>query len=276
MAFSLRSAPSRCSESARPPADVIRLRGGGTAPLVREELRYSTPELLAIERRIVETALYGADLQVGIAHAGAVAAALARRPFLSGEQAAMVRRLTGDGGQIVAVIGKAGTGKTTALAGAHEAWRGSGVPVVGAAVARRAARELRNASGIPSTSLAALLLELRRGGEYALARGSVVVLDEASMVASRDLGELVDHVRSAEGKLVLCGDHRQLPSIRAGGAFRAVAARTRRRSSCQRTAGRARNGSGRRSTSSATARRSRRSASTKPTNDSSSGATGRR
>jgi hypothetical protein len=32
--------------------------------------------------------------------------------------------------------------------------------------------------------------------------------------------------RRARGKLVLCGDHRQLPSIRAGGAFRAVAART--------------------------------------------------
>jgi len=100
------------------------------------------------------------------------------------------------------------------------------VTVVGAAVARRAARELQEAAGVPSTSLAGLLVELRRGGEYALAPGSVVVLDEASMVASRDLGELVEHVRSAAGKLVLCGDHRQLPSIRAGGAFRAVAART--------------------------------------------------
>lgn len=212
--------------SARPPGDVIRLHRGGRAPLVRDELRYSTPELLTIEQRIVETALDGANLGVGVAHPEAVAAALARRPFLSGEQHAMVRRLTSDGGQIVAVIGKAGTGKTTALAGAHESWRASGVPVVGAAVARRAAHELQEAAGIPSTSLAGLLVELRRGGDFALAPGTVVVLDEASMVATRDLGELVDHVCSAGGKLVLCGDDRQLPSIRAGGAFRAVAART--------------------------------------------------
>ena len=46
------------------------------------------------------------------------------------------------------------------------------------------------------------------------------------MVSSRDLGELVEYVVQAEGRLVLCGDHRQLPSIRAGGGFRAVVART--------------------------------------------------
>ena len=212
--------------SARPPADVLRVRGRARVPLLRDELRYSTPELLAIERAIVETALEGVDLPNGIADPAAVAAALARRPFLSDEQQSMVRRLTGDGGQVVAVIGKAGTGKTTALAGAHEAWSASGIRVVGAAVARRAAHELQEAAGIPSTSLAGLLVQLRRGGDYGLAPGTVVVLDEASMAASRDLGELVEHVREANGKLVLCGDHRQLPSIRAGGAFRALAART--------------------------------------------------
>ena len=138
----------------------------------------------------------------------------------------MVRRLTQGGGQIVAVVGKAGSGKTTALSAAREAWAASGLRVIGVAVARRAARELQESAGIPSTSLAGLLLELRRGGSFALALGAVVVLDEASMASSRDVGELVDYVVQARGKLVLCGDHRQLPSIRAGGAFRAIVART--------------------------------------------------
>jgi conjugative relaxase-like TrwC/TraI family protein len=212
--------------TSRPPADVVRIRRGGAAPLLRDDLRYSTPELLAIEQRIVTSALEGVGLPVGIASRAATEAALARRPFLSSEQQTMVRRLTCAGGQIVAVVGKAGTGKTTALTGAREAWEASGVAVVGAAVARRAARELQEAAGIPSTSLAALLLDLRRGEHYGLAPGTVVVLDEASMLASRELAELVDYVRAAGGKLVLCGDHRQLPSIRAGGAFRAVAMRT--------------------------------------------------
>jgi hypothetical protein len=66
--------------SARPPADAMRVRGRVRAPLLRDELRYSTPELLATERAIVETAHDGPDAQVGIAEPATVEAAHARRP----------------------------------------------------------------------------------------------------------------------------------------------------------------------------------------------------
>ena len=193
----------------------------------RDDQRYSTPELLRTEARILDVAVRGTGEPVGRARRDDVEAAIARRPYLAPEQKTMVRRLTLEGGTLAVVVGKAGTGKTTALAAAREAWAAAGTPVVGAAVARRAARELQDAAGIPSESLEALLRELRRGGPCALAEGTVVVLDEASMVATRDLGELVERVVDAGGKLVLCGDSRQLPSIRAGGAFEAVTARTR-------------------------------------------------
>ena len=39
------------------------------------------------------------------------------------------------------------------------------------------------------------------------------------MVPTRELAELVDQVERVEGKVVLIGDHRQLPEIGAGGAF---------------------------------------------------------
>ena len=45
------------------------------------------------------------------------------------------------------------------------------------------------------------------------------------MAATRQLAELLEHVEQADGKLVLVGDHRQLPEIEAGGAFRALVAR---------------------------------------------------
>lgn len=193
----------------------------------RDAVRYSTPEILAIEQRIVDVAVAGMHERVGIADPSDVIAACTRRAYLSDEQRAMVGRLTTEGGRIVAVVGKAGTGKTTALTAAREAWEASGIPVTGAAVARRAARELEETAGIPSNSLAALLGDLSRAGTCGLSPGIVVVLDEASMVGSRELATLVEHVVAANGKLVLCGDHRQLPSVRAGGAFRAVALRTR-------------------------------------------------
>ena len=57
---------------------------------------------------------------------------------------------------------------------------------------------------------------------------SVVVLDEAGMVGTRDLAELARHAESAGAKLVLVGDDAQLPEIAAGGSFRALAAEPRR------------------------------------------------
>jgi len=50
----------------------------------------------------------------------------------------------------------------------------------------------------------------------------VVILDEAGMVDTRELEELSHFVESAGAKLVLIGDPKQLPAIRAGGALRAI------------------------------------------------------
>jgi ATP-dependent exoDNAse (exonuclease V) alpha subunit len=45
------------------------------------------------------------------------------------------------------------------------------------------------------------------------------------MVATRPLARLLEEVRRAGGKLVLVGDHRQLPELEAGGCFRALVRR---------------------------------------------------
>ena len=45
------------------------------------------------------------------------------------------------------------------------------------------------------------------------------------MVPTRELAEIVEHVQRAEAKLVLVGDHRQLPELGAGGAFRGLLTR---------------------------------------------------
>ena len=45
------------------------------------------------------------------------------------------------------------------------------------------------------------------------------------MVPTREIAELVDAVLAAEGKVVLVGDHRQLPELQAGGTFRAFVQR---------------------------------------------------
>ncbi|MFL5927820.1 MAG: MobF family relaxase, partial [Gaiellaceae bacterium] len=206
--------------------DVIRRADGRVIAATADERRHSTPELLAVEKRLIEGALARRDENAGLVPEAAVAAALERRPMLSREQATMVRRVTRDGDGVQLITGKAGTGKTFALDAAREAWEASGYRVIGAAVARRAARELQDGAGIESTSLAALLQDLRDGGDGAFPRRAVVVVDEASMAGTRQLAELLDHAEAASAKVVLVGDPHQLPEIDAGGAFRALLTRT--------------------------------------------------
>jgi conjugative relaxase-like TrwC/TraI family protein len=202
--------------------EAFRRRDGRVLPVAREELRYSTPELLALEQRLVEPVLDSSGAGVGVAGVEDVQEAIARRSTLSGEQRAMVGRLCSDGDGVSVVVGKAGTGKTFALGAAREAWQAAGYPVIGVAVARRAARELEDGAGIANTSVTALLGDLATRGPAALPERCVLVVDEAGMVPTRPLAKLVDSAAAVGGKLVLVGDHRQLPEIEAGGAFRGL------------------------------------------------------
>lgn len=186
--------------------------------------RYSTVELLAVEADLVSRATARTHDAVAAVDQARLAEAFAEGPNLTAEQKAMVESLVTSGAGVEVVVGRGGAGKTFALDAARAAWQASGVPVIGAALAARAAAELQAGSGIPSTTLDRLLAELERPGPIsALPRGSVVVVDEAAMVGTRKLSRLAAAVERAKGKLVLVGDHKQLPEIEAGGAFAALA-----------------------------------------------------
>lgn len=206
--------------------DVIRRSDGRTVSAVAGAPRYSTVELLATEQRVVDGVLARRAEGAGVADRVAIERAVEARPTLGADQATMVRRLCCDGDGVQVVVGPPGTGKTFALDAAREAWHASGFVVSGAAVARQAARGLWDAAGIESTSVAALLGELRRGPEWGLSARTVLVVDEAGMLGTRDLAELLTHAGAARAKVVLVGDHHQLPEIDAGGAFRALVSRT--------------------------------------------------
>lgn len=194
------------------------IRGG-------DEPRYSTPELLALERHALDGAAARRDEAVAVVDEAAVAAALERRPSLSAEQQGMVHALTRRGAGVDVVVGKAGSGKTFALDAAREAWQAAGIPVVGCALAARTAAGLQDGTGIPSGTLDAPLAELDRPDIGGLALGAVVVLDEAGMVGTRKLARLLRHAEQAHAKVVLVGDHRQLPEIETGGVFRGLTTR---------------------------------------------------
>lgn len=202
--------------------DSIRVSDGRVIPAGVEERRYSTNDMLAVEQSVIERAIERRLGSCGLADPEILESGLSRRPTLYADQQAMVQRLTTSGQGVEVVVGKAGAGKTFALDAAREAWEASGHRVVGCCIAARAAEELQLGSGIPSYTVRGLLQALDHPVLGGLAPDSVLVIDEAAMVGTRDLARLLDHAERANAKVVLVGDDRQLPPIDSGGAFRGI------------------------------------------------------
>ena len=201
--------------------DRMRTTNGALVPVTSGDQRFTTTELLAAEERIVETATRLTKVHIATVTPGLVAELGERHPHLDGEQLDGVRKLLTSGNGVDLVIGQAGTGKSTMLRAARVGWEAAGMKVIGAAVAARTAADLEAGTGIPSSSLAQILADLKRGGE--LTNKHVIVVDEASLVGTRALDELCDRASSAWAKVVLVGDNRQISSIDAGGALRTLA-----------------------------------------------------
>ena len=146
---------------------------------------------------------------------------------LSGEQRVMVERLATSGAGVEIVVGKAGAGKTTALALARQALRGSRLRGRRHRALGPGGRGARSLAGIDSVTLARFLGEMEKGARISVPAMSLVV-DEAGMVGTRTIAKLVDLPSGPGAKLMLVGDPRQLPEIEAGGAFGALASPPRR------------------------------------------------
>jgi conjugative relaxase-like TrwC/TraI family protein len=198
-------------------------RGDGRSFPSPDIRRYSTAELLATEQRIINLALAGVDTGRWTAPRGLVEAQLRRHPHLTDGQRQMMHRFATSGNSIDVGVGPAGSGKTAVMAVIHRLAVFTATPIVGAALAAKAAAGLQTATGIPSTTLARLLSETSQ--QRPPAPGTVVVVDEAGMVGTRQLAAVCDLVDQTGGKLILIGDHHQLPEIDAGGLFRALANR---------------------------------------------------
>ncbi len=186
--------------------------------------RWTTPEILAIERRTVELAVASKDSARSAVAADVVDRCIDARPSLGADQARAVRAITGSGDSVAVLVGPAGTGKTFCLDATREAWEASGHRVVGTALAARAAAQLQLGAGIPSQTADRLLVGLA-GGKQRLGDRTILVVDEAGMLGTRRLAALVAEADAARAKVVLVGDPKQLPEIDAGGLFASLAER---------------------------------------------------
>ncbi|MGH3236986.1 MAG: DUF4350 domain-containing protein, partial [Streptosporangiaceae bacterium] len=141
----------------------------------------------------------------------------ATRSGLRLDQAATVWHVLTSARAVEVVTGPAGTGKTRILAAAARAWGG---PVFGTATSQNAANELRKAGVRVTANTTRLLANLDT-----IPPGSLIVVDEGSMVSLAQLAALTEYAARNGCKLVLAGDQEQLAAVEGGGAMKLLADR---------------------------------------------------
>jgi conjugative relaxase-like TrwC/TraI family protein len=178
---------------------------------------------------------------------------------LSVDQAAAVAAIATSGRALDVLVGPAGTGKSTSMAGLRMAWEAQHGPgsVVGLAPSAAAAEVLGDELGIDTENTAKWLTEARQEAErvariaelrrqradraasprayrqltqqidaltatverWRIRPGQLVIVDEASLAGTFALDELTAAAARGGGKVLLVGDWAQLSAVEAGGAF---------------------------------------------------------
>jgi ATP-dependent exoDNAse (exonuclease V) alpha subunit len=210
---------------------------------------YTTEVLLGAEARLLEAARRLGAPRVSVAVVAEVTEAnLPGRDYkLSVDQALAVEKIATSGRVVDVLIGPAGTGKSTAMAGLRAVWEQVHGPgsVIGLAPSAAAAQVLGDELGIETENTAKWLTEYRRIltrqayprspsagrlrgklaeteraiSERRLKPGQLVMIDEASLAGTLSLDELVSAAATSGSKILLLGDHAQMSSVEAGGAF---------------------------------------------------------
>jgi Ti-type conjugative transfer relaxase TraA len=191
-------------------------------PLGRDDqrrMRYTTRDMLDAEKSLLSRAA-AMSTRRGHGVAPPRQEAALTPSTLSTEQRAAFQHVTGEG-DIKAIVGIAGSGKSTMLESARRAWEMEGLTVKGAALSGIAAENLQTASGIPSRTLASYEWSWKEG-RYPLTKNDVLVIDEAGMIGTRQLERILAHADRARAKVVLVGDPEQLQAIEAGAPFRGI------------------------------------------------------
>jgi hypothetical protein len=143
---------------------------------------------------------------------------------LSSEQEEVARKVL-SGGDIVAVLGKAGTGKTRSLKAVVEAYQRAGYRVLGSALTGVAAEKLSKDLGIDSRTIDSWSYCWKYHGEDSpvhLRKKDILIVDEAGMNDTRMYASLLEKLESAGVKSIHLGDNDQVKPIGLGQFFRAV------------------------------------------------------
>ena len=237
------------------------LRPDGSSRLAPRSHRiYTTETLLEAEARLVESAQRSGGPTVTTATVARITEENlpGRNHRLSVDQAVAVEKVATSTRWVDVLVGPAGTGKSTTLAGLKAVWEAEHGPgsVIGLAPSAAAAEVLAGELGVGTDNTAKWLTEHRKSptrieerqriaaalaaypdsanaqrlrerlqsldaeiARWRLQPGQLLIIDEAGLAGTFALDELVRAAGDAGSKVLLSGDWAQQGSVDAGGAF---------------------------------------------------------
>jgi conjugative relaxase-like TrwC/TraI family protein len=171
----------------------------------------TTEEMLSLEKHLVQ---YARRSRGRWRPLGDPKRPVTRTWFNEGQKSA-VKHVLGSRDGIIMIRGVAGTGKTTLEQEIGEALAEAGKPVVAVAQSTKASREvLRHEAGFADADTVARFL--KDTTMQSTARDGVILVDEASLLGTRDMQRLFEIAHEQQARVVLVGDRRQHRSVAAG------------------------------------------------------------
>ena len=194
------------------------------AGMVHTEV-YSTRHNLGLEQAVRDMAeVMAADTGHGLPEQAVkekVETLLEQEYPLSQEQSLAIRHATVKGGRVAVIEGAAGSGKTTTLRPITDLHKEHGYQIVPTAVAWRTAVALGDDCHARACCVDKLL-KLAAKGQVDIGRRTLIVVDEAGMLSTRQAHHILQLSERHGARVVFAGDTRQQQPVEAGPGLRLI------------------------------------------------------
>lgn len=187
----------------------------------RKEIRWTTWKAKQKEKRLIDLLEAGRNAFQGKALVGAKKAeAFLKKSGLNDQQQAAVFASVQTQSRFFGIQGDPGVGKTTTLKAYKRLLEKNGYQVMGFAPSYQAVNEMTKSLSVPGMTVDRFLVDKasqRKGGPFT---NQVWIVDEASMLGTDKLIQLMSLAQEKNARVLLVGDHQQLEAVGAGRGFK--------------------------------------------------------
>lgn len=191
--------------------------------ILRAGNQITTKDALEREKAIVAAVNQGRDQYERL---GGKAKSFEPSAKLNEQQRQAVRSVLDSTDGFLFLRGAAGAGKTSTLEEISKGLRASGKTLAAFAPSHTATEELQKRGFSDAMTLQRLLLDEKAQAGLA---GKVVVLDEASMVSSKQMHQFIGLAQKHKARVLFSGDTRQLNAVEAGDVLRVLESQSKLR-----------------------------------------------